>query len=562
VSDALYQTFLGFMDELDAFRDRYAMANPGVPLDREDPDTNRLVEALAFFSARSHLAAQDRVSALHRRLFEQHFPYVLDPLPAMAVVEIRPRDGLVEATTVPTGTEMVFSTEDEVQAQFRTTRPVELLPLRYLDMMSGERPGGRRRFMLRLDGTQLPVGASLATLSIHIRHLGDYGASLFLLDSLRTHIERVSLLSGPRLTLGDVLDDDQGMTCKVSYGLLDRPGDREPTTVHPIARSRNRLHFPEQDLFINVHTPDTPPWRSEPYASDQRQVCICLDVGPGWPTDLRPTTRSFVFFATPVINLIHEPAEPIRNDGTKVRFRIRPTANPSPRMLHSVRGIYRRTPAGMEPLKSGLVSAGEDAYELERTTHGAAIRCDLIRRAPGAFAEPELLSVDADWFQPHFADHLSSDVAISPYRRHSRDFTLHLVGRGKRHRTPTSGREVDLFARALGVRMRPAMDLDDVRSLLGLVDAVTESHFRDIPNKIQGLQVTEEMPQGRWNSQGTFTYRFYVTESLSGPGGSVLGYFLATVNTLIDAWVVNASVQVEAVSTDQADALTLARRQP
>ena len=216
----------------------------------------------------------------------------------------------------------------------------------------------------------------------------------------------------------------------------------------------------------------------------------------------------------------------------------------------------------MEPLKSGLVGDGQDAYELERTNVGSEVRCDLLRRAPHTFAEPEILSVDADWFQPHFADHLSRDVSISPYRRHSRDFTLHLVGRGKRHHTHSPGQEVDLFARALGLRMQPAMSLEDLRSLLGLMDCLQESHFWRIPSALEGLEVHEVLPVRQGATRGSYTYRFQVAQGFDGAGGAVLGYFLATVRAILDAWIVNAAVEVEAVSTDQSEVLPPTRRLP
>lgn len=548
MSEALYQTFLEFMDGLEAFRGRYILANPGVPLERDDPDVSRLVESLAYFSARSHLAAQERIGAVHRRLFEQSFPFILSPLPAMAVVEIRPRGALVEAVSVPAGTEVVFSTDDQVQAQFRTLRSVRLLPLRYLELFSGARADGRQRIMLLLDASHLPMGTDLGEVSLYVNHLNDFGASIHLLESLRTHLERVSILSGPDIGLGEALDDDGGRSCEFSFGLPDGPGEREPSTTHPIARVRSRLHFPEQDLFFNIHVPDGVPWSQEPFISERRRICLCLDVGPGWPEALRPTARSFVFFASPVINLIHEQAEPIRNDGTRIRHRIRHPASPSPRSFHSARGVFRVTSAGMVPLKPGMIAPGGDSFELERAVVDGAVRCDLLRRAPQALLEPEVLMVDADWYQPHFSDHLSRDVALSPFRRHSRDFTLHLVGSAKRHQSPSLEGEVDLFALALGLRMRPVLSLDEVRGLLGLMDCLAESHFWRIPRLLEGLEVVEELPLGRVGGLATFTYRFHIAEGIDGAQGALTGYFLAALRALLDAWVVNATIRVEAVS--------------
>ena len=51
MDEKLYRAFLEQMYELETFRMEYASRHPSAPLDRDDPDVKRLVEALAFFSA-------------------------------------------------------------------------------------------------------------------------------------------------------------------------------------------------------------------------------------------------------------------------------------------------------------------------------------------------------------------------------------------------------------------------------------------------------------------------------------------------------------------------------
>ena len=71
IDDALYRSFLQEMEGLDAFRLAYRDRYPEAPLDREDPDVRRLIEAMALFSARTRLAAERHMSSTHRRMFQQ-----------------------------------------------------------------------------------------------------------------------------------------------------------------------------------------------------------------------------------------------------------------------------------------------------------------------------------------------------------------------------------------------------------------------------------------------------------------------------------------------------------
>ena len=54
-SDELQKAFLEEMHALDNFRMAYAAEHPSTPLDRDDPDVRRLMEAMAFFTARTRI---------------------------------------------------------------------------------------------------------------------------------------------------------------------------------------------------------------------------------------------------------------------------------------------------------------------------------------------------------------------------------------------------------------------------------------------------------------------------------------------------------------------------
>ena len=54
----LYDEFLSELELLEKFRITYSGIHPFAPVERDDQDVQRMVEALAVFSARSRLAGE------------------------------------------------------------------------------------------------------------------------------------------------------------------------------------------------------------------------------------------------------------------------------------------------------------------------------------------------------------------------------------------------------------------------------------------------------------------------------------------------------------------------
>ena len=49
-----------------------------------------LIEALAFFSARTLVSSRRNILKTRLRLFQQYFPFLLDPLPSMGLLQFTP----------------------------------------------------------------------------------------------------------------------------------------------------------------------------------------------------------------------------------------------------------------------------------------------------------------------------------------------------------------------------------------------------------------------------------------------------------------------------------------
>ncbi len=91
-----YQTFLEELQDLANFRLEYSLDNPDALLEAEDPDVKRIIEALAFFSARTKISALRNIDATNRRLYQQFFSHMLSPLPAIVMLQAVPNGHLTE----------------------------------------------------------------------------------------------------------------------------------------------------------------------------------------------------------------------------------------------------------------------------------------------------------------------------------------------------------------------------------------------------------------------------------------------------------------------------------
>src|SRR6185295_138842 len=103
--DLLTSLFLEELSALDRFAAAREAENRHQPT-REDPDVRRILEALAFFSARTRAAAAGSTRAAVRRIAGGTLDDLLPVAPASILVAATPGDQLPEPVTVPAGTQL------------------------------------------------------------------------------------------------------------------------------------------------------------------------------------------------------------------------------------------------------------------------------------------------------------------------------------------------------------------------------------------------------------------------------------------------------------------------
>ncbi|HQS68966.1 MAG: type VI secretion protein [Novosphingobium sp. 28-62-57] len=120
-----------FGEEHETVAGRLGLKTPNDP----DPYVERLLEGVAFLSARVQLKLSDQYPEFTQHLLSAVQPHYLAPVPAICIAGFEPKEGdplLAEGYVVPRQTELV-ATSDEAGASpvtFRTGHAVKLYPLK------------------------------------------------------------------------------------------------------------------------------------------------------------------------------------------------------------------------------------------------------------------------------------------------------------------------------------------------------------------------------------------------------------------------------------------------
>jgi len=161
-----------------------------------DPYVERLLEGVAFLTARVRMKLDDEFPNFTQSLVETVYPHYLCPTPSMTMVQFQPdysEPGLAEGVTIPRDTVLRSGggIGDDYSCQYRTGHEVTLFPVildsaqYYTREISSQGLPDRRdvsagiRLRLKAMGGQLFSDIDLNRLVVHIRGGGDVGARLY-----------------------------------------------------------------------------------------------------------------------------------------------------------------------------------------------------------------------------------------------------------------------------------------------------------------------------------------------------------------------------------------------
>ena len=530
VPSGFYEAFLTELKAVDDFL-AYRTGDAG-HVQREDPDVRRLMESIAFFSARTRQAATDQLRRAVLQLARGHLDDFLSPQPARGLVQAIPA-GLTESTDLPAGTRLRLTTEDGDLGLFSTMVDVKLRPLQIDLAELRPRSGSGFRLVIRIRARR-DMERIAEPLAIHVSSLNDYRASLRFQNALRNHLP----VRGASVFYGAAPDPSSiGLVCEVSFGSLPQAGAGSAGSPgSPIEQLRTFFHFPAKELCVNVSLP--------PPAARWRQAWLCLDLDKDWPSELVVNKDMFRLFVLPIENLVQDAALPIKCDGTRSHFSIAPVRADAGLALHSVTGVFQEIASRRDPILPVHLASGDESYDLEQVADDLdAFAPQLVLRLPDAFAAPRLISVEARWHQPGFDSLAVGKLEVKLQTRHVDGVELRLLGVLTPHRQSALWRDPAAMLHVLSRRASRVLQRRDLISLMTVLGADQDSYHAGLDAELLHVETDEEPADLRRGGGIRDVYRITIGEVDDDRRG-LLEDYLHAIETLLDAWRSNP-VRVE-----------------
>jgi type VI secretion system protein ImpG len=475
---SLYREFLEELHELANFRLDYALDHPTAKLDWEDPDVKRVIEALAFFGARTHLAALRSVDATHRRLYQQFFSYLLTPLASMAMITANPTGHLTEALVLPKDTPFELQLTKGNSAMFSTTRPLRILPMALVSVKQEPPLESGSRLLLSFKANY-PLNEQIGNLSLYLNYLNDFALSLKMFAFLKVALKTA------RVQFGLYDPDLPTVPCQFSFGLPEA-GVEIDDWHHPLEAERYYFHFPRQTLYLELELPPTP--------RNWTHFTLVLDCQQPLPRQLRLHKDLFLLFTVPIVNNQRATAQPIICDGTQERYIIR---HPQPELgfsLQKVIGVYEVTKHGMLSFRPGILAGGNGSYEVEQGAKqsGGGYFYWLSPHFPEAFTQPRTLVVDALWQQPWYDQFMLDPYKLSLFNRQIPGIAWALVDAAIPHAENQQMDSMTGYIHLLTLMHKPSFNFQNTRDLLLALGSVASSQFQVLFNNLLDLSIEEQ----------------------------------------------------------------------
>lgn len=415
-----YQQELAALRELGAeFANEYPRVAGRLDLGPEasaDPQVERLLESVAFLTARIQREVDADFNLLPEALLGILYPHMVAPVPSMAIthIEVDPAQGaLSTGYHIPRGTRLYAETDRGQVCWFRTSAPETLWPLRCgMVRMTGpeavifngaEHPGSDDEAVSAL------LERSVSLLQVRLETTGATPMEALPLQRLRVHVCG-DITSAPMLfslldacCIGVLVRTADGQVAPVRTARLEAAGfsDDEavlpdPGTAHPAWRLLQELaSFPDKFLFLDI----------DGLAGVlQGTVCdllFCFDQPP--PAGMKVDRGSVRLGCVPVVNLFRKTSEPLRLTHDRFEYRLLADARlDSSTEIHSVLSVSASSDrndntARLTPLFS--VGHGEVGAAVRGRAPWYRVR-RVVAERPGVTGTDMLVSFVDEAFSP------------------------------------------------------------------------------------------------------------------------------------------------------------------
>ena len=332
-----------YIAELEALRNHgrdFAHAYPDIAADLDigprrsrDPHVERVVDSIAFLSARMRLMIEEDATQLPLATLSMLAPALVEPVPTMAVLQLH--DGS-EEQDIPRGARFDFEVAGQAVACFSTTMPTVAAPMK-LRLRRLESPSGGDAIGVQVRG--VPPERLLLNIG------NDAIGTATLMDALEEDLAGIDLVP------------PNGVPIRLPMSVLRMHGFNDDESALPVRPAAHKAHrvviefmaFPEKFAFVSV--------AGLPLESGSELVFRFsrpLQLPPALPQDLITVNR------VPAVNLWQSAATPFDINGRQLEYPVRVDALRYRTVeCHSVEAVDIHGPDGETERIDPVVAFGE-----------------------------------------------------------------------------------------------------------------------------------------------------------------------------------------------------------
>lgn len=376
--EKLYQEELRWLREAGAeFATAYPLQAAALGLDgtgERDPAVERLLEGVAFLTARIRERIDSYLPDTARATAGALWPHLLQDLPCATVLQFTPRRGMLQQTRViATGAQALSAPvgSEPTVCRFSTTRDVILNPIRVDSVTCAQCAPGRDTISVdfTIDRSANPRALRLDPLALYCAGERDDASALH--ELLAGHVldTRVTYQSDGREIAGSCVTHPAGMAPgELLLATADQP-------CHAYSLLVQYFAAPETLLFVNICGID----RAIAAAAPVGRFSITFDLDCRLPPSLPLSPASLLLHCVPAVNLFERDTEPVLDDATREEYRVVADASRQRTVLAhgvvSVTALDRST--GVRETLRAAATPGLDArlqYEVRQRTGAADTR--------------------------------------------------------------------------------------------------------------------------------------------------------------------------------------------
>ncbi len=295
----------------------------------DDPHVARLLDGVAFLSARAQQRLDDEFPELTDTLLGVLYPHYLSPFPSCAIAQFTPKPDLQAVVDIPPGFTLDSEAVRGQTCRFRTAAPLRLFPIRIETA---------RLMGLPFTAPANPLAAgAVAVLRLVLTTINpDQKISALGLNNLRL------FLRGGAATALPLFEACAGHTLGIA--LADAPGDPRPVLVPKTALTQagfapeeallpwparsfsgfrllsEYFAFPQKFMFLDIDGLEAKTMLAD---SNRMEIFIYLGRSSA-ELERAVSAENFALGCAPIVNLFPQRCEPIDIDHTALEYRVVP----------------------------------------------------------------------------------------------------------------------------------------------------------------------------------------------------------------------------------------------